>query len=81
LTVEVRLFASLADRAGVKQATVEVDPASDVQALWDLLCARHPGLGRLGYRPMVACDRAYAAWTDPLDGVSEVAFLPPVSGG
>lgn len=81
MTVAVRLFASLADRAGVKQTSVEVDPGADVQALWDMLCARHPALGGLGYRPMVACDQAYAAWTDPLDGVAEVAFLPPVSGG
>ena len=81
MTIEVRLFASLADRAGVQVTSVEVEPGSDVQALWDMLCARHPPLDGLGYRPMVACDRSYAAWTDRLDGVSEIAFLPPVSGG
>ena len=81
MTVGVRLFASLADRAGVKETTVEIDPGSDVEALWEALCRLHPALGGLGYRPMVACDQAYAAWTDPIDGVSEVAFLPPVSGG
>ena len=81
MTVEVRFFASLADRAGVKQTSVEIAAGADVEALWETLCGRHPALVGLGYRPMVACDRTYAAWTDPLDGVSEVAFLPPVSGG
>lgn len=81
MKVEVRLFASLADRAGVKQATVEVDAGCDVGRLWDILRARHPGLDGIGYRPMVACDHAYAGWSDVLDGVAEVAFLPPVSGG
>ena len=81
MTVEVRLFASLADRAGVRAASVDVAAGADVQALWDALRSRHPGLDGLGYRPMVACDHAYAGWSDSLDGVSEVAFLPPVSGG
>ena len=69
------------DRAGQATETVEVEAGSDVEALWRALIERHPGLGRLGYRPMVACDKAYAKWDRTLDGVREVAFLPPVSGG
>lgn len=80
MTIEVRFFASLADRAGGPVESVEIDESSDVRALWDLLVERHPDLGAVA-RPMVACDAAYADWDAPLRGVREVAFLPPVSGG
>jgi molybdopterin converting factor small subunit len=45
------------------------------------LVARHPALDAIGYRPLVACDLEYSSWDRALDGVREVAFLPPVSGG
>lgn len=81
MTIEVRFFASLVDRTGCSAETVELDPADDVQRLWELLVERHPGLADIGFRPMVACDLTYARWDHSLEGVREVAFLPPVSGG
>jgi molybdopterin converting factor subunit 1 len=81
MVVEIRFFASLADRTGCSTETVEVDRGTDVEALWQSLLGRHPGLADIGFRPLVACDRAYADWDRLLDGVEEVAFLPPVSGG
>jgi molybdopterin converting factor subunit 1 len=79
--VRVLYFASLKDRAGASEETVEVPEASDVAALWATLQERHPRLREVTTRPLAACDMAYAAWDRPLLGVSEVAFLPPVSGG
>jgi molybdopterin synthase sulfur carrier subunit len=81
VTVEVRYFASLAERAGCRSERVEVEPATDVGGLWRLLTERHPRLDEVGFRPLVACDLEYSAWDRPLDGVREVAFLPPLSGG
>lgn len=81
MIVRVLLFASLADRAGAASAKIDVPPGTDVEGLWRRLTERHPALAELGYRPMAACDRSYAKWTETLDGVEEVAFLPPVSGG
>ena len=80
-TLQVRFFASLVDRTGRSEETVEIDPSSDVEGLWRLLVGRHPSLADVGFRPLVACDRVYASWDRRLDGVGEVAFLPPVSGG
>jgi molybdopterin converting factor subunit 1 len=77
----VRYFASLKDAAGCTQETLDVADGADVTALWRAIEARHPALAGLGYRPLVACDRSYAGWDQPLEGVDEVAFLPPVSGG
>ena len=81
MVVEVRFFASLVDRVGAPSEIVELDPETDVTGLWKTLVERHPRLGELDYRPLAACDMVYADWDRKLEGVREVAFLPPVSGG
>ena len=81
MIVEIRYFASLADRTGCTTESVELDGELQLSALWLLLVDRHPGLKDVGFRPLVACDREYSDWDSKLEGVLEVAFLPPVSGG
>ncbi len=81
MRIEVRFFASLAERAGTSAETVEVPAGTDVAGLWRLLGERHPGLAIPAFRPLAACDLDYSDWGRALDDVREVAFLPPVSGG
>lgn len=81
MNVEVRYFASLAESVGCRSEWIELPEGTDVAGLWERLAERHAALGRLGYRPLAACDLEYASWDRSLDGVREVAFLPPVSGG
>ena len=81
MTLRVLYFASLKDRTGLSEETVEVSVSTNVTGLWSHLTERHPALAEIAVRPMVACDMVYSAWDRPLDGVAEVAFLPPVSGG
>jgi molybdopterin converting factor small subunit len=81
MRVGVRYFASLADRAGVAAETVEIAASADVEELWRVVGELHPGLHETDYRPLVACDMEYSGWERGLEGVREVAFLPPVSGG
>ena len=81
MMVRVLYFASLKDYAGSAEEAVEVPEGTDVAALWDSLQRMHPRLREVTIRPLAACDMAYAPWDRPLRGVSEVAFLPPVSGG
>lgn len=81
MTVEVLWFASLADKTGTRREDVEVEGVKDIEGLWDLLASRHPALHSIGMRPVAACDRRRVAWSESLEGVREVAFLPPVSGG
>jgi molybdopterin synthase catalytic subunit len=81
MILKVRYFASLADTAGCAEESLEIDPAADLEQLWLLLVERHPALGELAYRPMVACDLEYSSWNERLQGVEEVALLPPVGGG
>ena len=77
--VNVLYFASLRDAAGM--ASEPVDTASlDLRALYTELQARH-GFTLPVDRLRVAVDGAFARWDEVLHEGSEVAFIPPVSGG
>jgi sulfur-carrier protein len=77
--VRVLYFASLRDAAGQGEETWTTD-ASDLRALYAELRARH-GFALPVDRLRVAVDGAFARWDDPLLPGSEIAFIPPVSGG
>jgi molybdopterin synthase sulfur carrier subunit len=81
MKIAVRYFASLRDRTGVASESVEIDPAADVARLWARVNELHPKLADVTIRPLAACDLEYSSWDRKLEGVAEVAFLPPVSGG
>ena len=77
--VQVLYFASLRDAAGVDSEIVESN-AADLRAIYEDLRQCH-GFALPVSRLRVAVDGAFASWDDvPRDG-SEVAFIPPVSGG
>lgn len=78
-TVTVRFFAQLRHATGVDEATIEVEPGSDVRSLAQRLEGRHEGLSLSG--AMCAVDERYADPSTRLLGGETVAFLPPVSGG
>ena len=77
--VTVLYFASLRDAAGVSSETIESD-ATDLRALYESLRARHGFVLPID-RLRVATDGAFARWDDRLRDGSEIAFIPPVSGG
>ena len=73
MTVRVRLFAGLRERAGWSERAVEAATVADV---WGAL--------ELGDEPaglLYAVNRAYAERNQPLADGDEVALIPPVSGG
>lgn len=75
----VLYFASLRDAAGLAEETVDTD-AADLAGLYEALRARH-GFALPRERLRVAVDGAFACWGDAPRAGSEVAFIPPVSGG
>ncbi len=78
-TVTLLYFASLRDAAGVGEERVDAGDG-DLRALYVEARARH-GFVLPPERLRVAVDGDFALWGDaPRDG-SEVAFIPPVSGG
>jgi molybdopterin synthase sulfur carrier subunit len=77
--VNVLYFASLRDRAGISAERFET-AAPDLRGLYAELRERH-GFAMPAERLRVAVDGAFASWDEaPREG-SEVAFIPPVSGG
>jgi molybdopterin synthase sulfur carrier subunit len=83
--MKVLYFAWLRDRVGVGEEVIE-RPA-DVATVGDLmawLAGRSEGHARAFADPaLVRCavDQDFAGLDVPLDGASEVAFFPPVTGG
>ncbi|MEN5118721.1 MoaD/ThiS family protein [Luteimonas sp. TWI662] len=78
---DVRLlyFASLRDAAGRSEESWQTT-APDLRALYAEVRAQH-GFTLPAERLRVAVDGAFARWDDAVRGDSEVAFIPPVSGG
>jgi molybdopterin synthase sulfur carrier subunit len=81
--IEVLYFAWLRERAGVARETVVTDAAT-VADLVAELAARDDAHARAfaDLRAVrVAVDQVLTGFDTPLDGVREIAFFPPMTGG
>jgi molybdopterin synthase sulfur carrier subunit len=74
----VLYFAALRDAAGT--ASEQVAAGGDLAALYDGLRARH-GFHWPRAQLRVAVDGEFARWDERVRAGSEIAFVPPVSGG
>jgi molybdopterin converting factor subunit 1 len=81
MRVTVRLFARLKDLVGSAELARQVDPASDVRAVWSDLVREFPALAPYTASISGAVNAEYAGMDAPVAEGDEVAFLPPVSGG
>ncbi len=76
MNVEVRLFAGLRERAGVRRQALDLPDGAVAGDVWPAL--------DLGDEPrglLVAVNHTYAERSTPLRDGDEVALIPPVSGG
>lgn len=82
MEIEIRLFATLKDRAGSDRIRVALptNPAT-VAALLDAVGADYPALAPALRSALVAVNRAYAGQDTLVSAGDEVAIFPPVSGG
>lgn len=78
MSVTVLYFASLRDAAGVASESLPL-PES-LPALYQTLRERH-GFSLPADRLRVAVDGEFVDWQSPPREGSEIAFIPPVSGG
>lgn len=79
ITLTVLYFGALRDAAGIEREP-RMTAASDLRSLWDECAAAH-GLQRAGTSVRVAVDGEFATWSDRPKAASEVAFMPPFTGG
>jgi molybdopterin converting factor subunit 1 len=81
MQVKIRLFASLRETAGVREASLELVEASTAEDAWGRLAEDFPALARRRPGLAVSVNRAYARFDAVLREGDEVVFIPPVSGG
>jgi len=81
IQVRVLYFASLRDRAGVKEETLSIPAEATVADLKQALRERHERLGPALDSVLVSINREYALPAERLAEGDEVAIFPPVSGG
>jgi molybdopterin converting factor subunit 1 len=81
MIVHVRLFARARDLAGASSVAVELPDGATAGVLRRALASQHPQLTALLDRSALAVDDEFADDVRPLAAASEIALLPPVSGG
>jgi MoaE-MoaD fusion protein len=81
MRIRLLAFASAGDALGSTETEIELPEGSTVADLRALLDRDHPGLAPLWPRLAVAVDGRVVKADEPLAAGSEVALLPPVSGG
>ena len=79
--LRVKLFAGLREAAGTDLFEWEAPAGSTVADLRTELRSRFPQAAALAARSFVAVDREYAVDSKVLEEASEIAFIPPGSGG
>lgn len=82
MRVEVRLFAVLREKGGGDAVAVELaDEGATVAALTEAIRTQYPALAPYLSIVRVAVDEAFATPSTPVRAGSEIALIPPVSGG
>lgn len=78
---DIRLFATLKDRAGTDLIRVRVEQPVTVQKLASAIGRDYPELADFLPTALVAVNKAFAGPDTTLNSGDEVAIFPPVSGG
>lgn len=81
VTIDVLYFATLRDRLGTDRERFDLPADITDQGLLQVIATRRPEMADLLRSCRVAVDQAFARGPLDISGQSEVAILPPVSGG
>jgi MoaE-MoaD fusion protein len=81
MNLQVKLFATLKDRAGSSAVSIELPDETTVSGLLDRLAAAQPKLAPALPTCLVAINQEFAFGSTPIRSGDEVALFPPVSGG
>ncbi len=81
MNLEIRLFATLKDRAGKAQIQVVVASPATVQTVLDAVATAYPALEPSLATTLVSVNKAFAFAETAVSETDEIALFPPVSGG
>ncbi|WCK52430.1 molybdopterin converting factor subunit 1 [Aneurinibacillus sp. Ricciae_BoGa-3] len=79
--VTIKLFAAMAEEAGVDTLQVEWKQGMSTQDIKQLLIDKYPLLRPRVANAMAAVNQEYTPSVQELQDNDEIAFIPPVSGG
>jgi len=81
IEIRVLFFASLKEKAGIKETSITIDVGSTIKNLKDQIQLLFPALAP--YLPvcLTSINRQFSFDDDQIPNNAEVAFFPPVSGG
>ena len=79
--MKIRLFATLKDRAGTAEISLDTGESLTVGELRQKIGVAHPELAALAARSVVSVNQEFAFNTELVRATDEVALFPPVSGG
>lgn len=81
MIVKVKLFARARELVGQDQVALELDHGATIQQVRESLVVEHPRLGEILSRCRLALDSELAEDEQSVSPRSEIALIPPVSGG
>jgi molybdopterin converting factor small subunit len=79
--VTVRLFADVAEAAGVRSWRLKVEDGMTIQDVFLALCRAFPPVSSFAGRLLFALNAEYAGPQAPIRPGDEVCLVTPVSGG
>jgi molybdopterin converting factor small subunit len=81
MKITVKLFAAMRDAAGADSVEIDVREGATIADVRTALIERFPEQRALLARVLFAIDAQYAGDTVEVPSQSEIACIPPVSGG
>jgi molybdopterin converting factor subunit 1 len=81
MTVRIKLFAVARERLGRDTLEIELRPGTTIADLKRTVSAEYPTLVGILSHALWAVNAEYATDTTPITPQSEIALIPPVSGG
>ncbi|RMH00569.1 MAG: MoaD family protein [Chloroflexi bacterium] len=81
MNLQVRLFATLKDRAGKNKIEITLSEPATVKTLLETVAHHYPSLEPALPTVLVAVNKAFASPDTPIQPGDEIALFPPVSGG
>jgi molybdopterin converting factor subunit 1 len=81
ILITVLFFATLKERAGVRQTTLELPSGARVSDLKAELGVKFPGLAEMAGSMLVSVNKEFAFDDEEIPAGAEAAIFPPVSGG
>lgn len=81
MNVMVKVFAAARDAVGADEVALEVPQGSTVGDVRTALCGAYPQIKPLVERALFAVDAQYAQDDEAIRADTEIACIPPVSGG